>query len=350
MKILIGTCTLAAMLLALSTRGFSEVYYTYHERSTGLDWNFEHYKNGASLGVSGGPRALSQFADGNIAIPRKVGKYDILRIGMHAFAGCEKIRKLSVPEGVIEIGPRAFAGCSSLASIKIPDSVTSIGYGAFEDCKCVIRDKCFASVENCLIAYVGKESNVVIPKGIRLIAGAAFQNSFVKRVHLPSSLRCVSENAFYGCKSLSEMDIPDSVIGIGESAFEKCIGLKSVSIPYDLRRLAPKTFSGCSGLVSVKLGAESIEDHAFSNCSRLSKVVFSSDLKEIGPFAFEKCVSLRMISLPGRVERIDRTAFFGCDKLMTVMADSGDGNRIRKLLSDIGMAKVRVIEKSQIQP
>lgn len=350
MKIQIKACTLVAMFMVLPTRGFSEVYYTYHERSTGLDWNFEHYKNGASLGVSGGPRALSQFAAGDIAIPSKVGKYDVLRIGWHAFVGCEKIRKLSIPEGVIEIGALAFSGCSSLASVKIPDSVTAIGYGAFAECKCVIRDKGFASVDNCLIDYAGKESNVVVPKGVRLIAEAAFRNSFVKRVHLPSSIRYVSENAFYGCKSLSEMDIPDSVIGIGESAFEKCTGLKSILIPCDMRRLAPKTFSGCTGLVSVKLGVESIEDHAFSNCSRLSKVVFSKDLKEIGPFAFEKCVSLRTISLPSRVERIDRTAFFGCDKLVTVNVDPGDGNRIGNLLANIGMAKVRVLEKSQTQP
>ena len=52
-------------------------------------------------------------------------------IGDFAFARCESLISIVIPDSVISIGRSAFDGCSSLATVHIGDSVTSIGYGAF---------------------------------------------------------------------------------------------------------------------------------------------------------------------------------------------------------------------------
>ena len=51
-----------------------------------------------------------------------------------AFAYCDSLTSVTIPDSVTTIGEWAFADCDSLTSVTIPDSVTSIGYSAFEYC------------------------------------------------------------------------------------------------------------------------------------------------------------------------------------------------------------------------
>ena len=46
----------------------------------------------------------------------------------------DKIKKVTIKNGVTSIGVYAFAECYYLTSITIPNSVTSIGDDAFEEC------------------------------------------------------------------------------------------------------------------------------------------------------------------------------------------------------------------------
>lgn len=51
-----------------------------------------------------------------------------------AFAECDTLTSVTVPDSVASIGGGAFGECTSLTSITIPDSVTFVGHGAFYDC------------------------------------------------------------------------------------------------------------------------------------------------------------------------------------------------------------------------
>jgi len=55
-------------------------------------------------------------------------------IGDHAFAGCQTIEDVSLPNTITEIWTKAFAGCSSLRRVLIPTSVTQIAPDAFANC------------------------------------------------------------------------------------------------------------------------------------------------------------------------------------------------------------------------
>lgn len=66
------------------------------------------------------------------------GKYSIRKgvevIGNGAFAFCNSLTIINIPNSVTTIGESAFGGCESLTNINIPNSVTTIGKSAFEDC------------------------------------------------------------------------------------------------------------------------------------------------------------------------------------------------------------------------
>ena len=76
---------------------------------------------------------------GDIVIPASVSiegiNCSVTLIPAKAFAGCNDLKSIVIPDSVTSIGERAFEGCNSLKSIVIPDSVTSIGDGAFEGCR-----------------------------------------------------------------------------------------------------------------------------------------------------------------------------------------------------------------------
>ncbi|MBR4951101.1 MAG: leucine-rich repeat domain-containing protein, partial [Clostridia bacterium] len=56
-------------------------------------------------------------------------------IGNYAFALCESIDNIVIPDSVIAIGNYAFSNCIGITDITIPDSVKKIGSCPFEKCK-----------------------------------------------------------------------------------------------------------------------------------------------------------------------------------------------------------------------
>ncbi len=55
-------------------------------------------------------------------------------IGAWAFAECDKVQSILLPDGVKIIGENAFRRCTSLKYLEIPDGIQSIGADAFADC------------------------------------------------------------------------------------------------------------------------------------------------------------------------------------------------------------------------
>ena len=75
---------------------------------------------------------------GEIIIPETVvlngGNYRVTSIGKEAFAFCDPLTSITIPDSVKRIGWKAFLDCESLEEIIIGNSVKGIGRCAFDGC------------------------------------------------------------------------------------------------------------------------------------------------------------------------------------------------------------------------
>ena len=103
---------------------------------------------------------------------------------------------------VTTIGMEAFYGTHNLNSIIIPEGVTKLDFKAFEN---------------------SDVKNVTLPSTLKIIGGQAFNCCFdLTEINLPYGLEVIGGHAFANCQSLKYIDIPDSVYFLGEYAFRYC--------------------------------------------------------------------------------------------------------------------------------
>ncbi len=61
--------------------------------------------------------------------------------------------------------------------------------------------------------------------------------------------------AFYGCASLSAIQLPAGLTSIGSYAFQGCSSLSAIELPAGLTSIGEKAFKGCSSLSVVEVPA-----------------------------------------------------------------------------------------------
>ncbi len=223
---------------------------------------YDEYDNGLYLGNSMNPYHVmvgTRSRDIANCIIHKKTKI----IGSDAFADCENIRSISIPDGVTSIGNNAFYRCSRLTSLTIPDGITSIGEYAF--CGC----------------------------------------SSLTSLTIPDSITSIGEYAFCGCSSLTSLTIPDNITSIGKYAFYGCKGLTSLTIPGNITSIGEYAFGGCSGLLSVTIGdgVTSIGYRAFAYCYDLATVTIPNSVMRIDAHVFYESNSLKQIFFNGTIQK-----------------------------------------------
>ena len=161
-----------------------------------------------------------------------------LKIGRNAFAGCETLKKIILPETVTEIGSEAFFGCKNLSAIRLPESLLSMDEMVFAGCFSL--------------------SNIVIPSKVSRIEKSAFFNcTKLSSVKLPENLTVINDRAFFGCKSLEKVNLPFNVNTVGEQAFYGCKNLSHVKIPPTTTKIGAAAFDDCSVNLHVQMDEHS---------------------------------------------------------------------------------------------
>lgn len=205
--------------------------------------------------------------------------------------------------------------------------------------------------------YIGEESNLTIPDGIKQIRitkikDGDFNDNFT--IGVSSTLRTISNNtieyignaAFYNCSLLESVTFPNcTYIGsnvfrgnfslinfpscsyIGEAAFAKCSSLISISLPI-CKEIESYAFSDCLSLKNVGLPlCSNIKDYAFKNCVELSKIELPY-CKKLGSYIFDQCFSLKEIAVAIKVSSdvclLGENAFNSCINLTSIYVPSED--------------------------
>lgn len=225
-----------------------------------------------------------------VAIPASVR-----HIGQEAFAGHEELTKVSIPGYVEDIGYNAFKDCTALTQILLPDTVTEIESGAFDGCSSlqkITAGKNLDKLGNGVFTNCTALNEIVISKN-------------------NDSFSCDSGVLYSKDKTILYAMLPGYRMG-------------SFLMPSSVKEIKDNAFWGCNNLTKVEIGAnvKQIPSFAFYNCRSLETAVFSYSVTTIGLKAFADCTNLGDVEIPESVREIHSTAFDGCPKL-NIIADEG---------------------------
>ena len=155
----------------------------------------------------------------------------VVEIASHAFENKSYIKSIEIPNTVTKIGEKAFAGCTGLDYLIVPNTVNNIGFKAFEDVELLYF---FGSA-----TYSTNDSSSW---------GAKYKNVQRKGDYLLSSDGSVLY-AYLG--NDSDIVLPSTVLSVYYQAFKDNINLNNVFIPKNIIVFGSKVFDGCSNLNSI---------------------------------------------------------------------------------------------------
>lgn len=186
--------------------------------------------------------------------------------------------------------------------------------------------KDFYIVDNVLVKYVGADTDVVVPGGVKIIGRQAFTcRDTLASVVLPDGVVTIGEQAFDSCYNLKTVVIPTSVTKIEKGAFASCRSLTSVKIPEGVPAIATRAFVGCFSLKEIDIPASvtSIGEYAFNRCYNLKQITIGDAVTEIGEEAFSYCRSLKTVVLGRGITKLQWNTFACCESLTTVYFSVG---------------------------
>ena len=243
---------------------------------------------------------------------------------------------------VTEIAKEAFAGCDSIETLKIPDSVTFVGAGAFRECTNLKS----AEFSDNSMTYDGNfyewEGIFVLCPSLEKVTYSALRGDDESRASLAYFLFDVEqldkysgdfENDYVLNGDMIVRLIPKSfktvVVTAGEeiagSEFSDMVTLEEVSLPDTIKTIGYCAFGSCENLkkVNIPKSINYIGDYAFGMCKNVEfgDIEFSDSIEYIGTRAFELCNGITSLHIPASIKKIGGNAFKSCENLKNFTLD-----------------------------
>lgn len=117
-------------------------------------------------------------------------------------------KEYHIPDGVTRVGTNAFAHAKYLEKITMSDSVTFLDVRAFsymQRLKAIQLSNGLEHICNSICMYCYQLEEVTLPRNVKKISGAAFKDTNIKQITLPSSVVELEIGVFDGCYNLSQI-------------------------------------------------------------------------------------------------------------------------------------------------
>ena len=212
-------------------------------------------------------------------------------IGMQVFAGCESLASVTFDENsqLTEISAYLFYNCTSLTSITLPKSVESIAKGSFYNCTSL--QSITLQSDNVALSSDqddGFAFNLSLANGTKIYVPAGSLGSYKSKYAYLAERFEVSQDAsstfttsLGDCEYTFEVDPDDSDNVILKSTAENSV--TSIDLPssvqygdnvYQISKISELAFSSCSALESIVIptSVEVIAADAFKNCNALQTI------------------------------------------------------------------------------
>jgi hypothetical protein len=168
---------------------------------------------------------------------------------------------------------------------------------------------------------------VRVPSNVHTIVDLTFDDCVnLEDAFIPSGVRVLENNAFYGCTSLYAVNVEapqgdaDGLRVIKASCFEACSKLRSIQLPSTVTTIGESAFERTAlRIIRIPAGVRDLEANVFRDCTSLIFLFFArgSELRRIHVGAFDSS-GLKRIDIPQKVEHIETSAFLRCPWLSVV--------------------------------
>ena len=234
-------------------------------------------------------------------------------IGSTAFGNNKDLKTVTVANNsqLESIGTYAFSGNSNLESFTFEGSTAlkTIGQGAFTN------DIKLASFD--------------VPANVETIDRAAFDGtSSMKHVtfQAPAKIKQIKEAAFQNANALENIDLPEGLEEIQKDAFNSCTSLVEMGIPASVNKIDPTSFQQAEKLERFDVNKNN------TVYSSVDGFLLSKDKKTLVSFPPAKAGTYYTL-LPPTIETIGAQAFYAINKLENITIPE-KVNRIEKFAFD----------------
>ena len=247
------------------------------------------------------------------------------------FSDCPNLTKITIGEGLKYIGDKAFAN-SPVKEANLPSTLRDISSTAFTGYSSYCPFVNDIQPEN-HIRYIGKVAyqcvdrdleEYTIKDGTVTLADELFENwqGNATTFHIPASVEQIGSRVFAGTQIKTLPEMP-GLKRIGDEAFYQCKNLKKVTIPETVEYIGGGAFYGCSNIWSLTYNAINAEcERLMESNIPLEKIVIGDKVRRL-PRGIFSGREFTEVALPACLERIDESAFRGCENLTTInLSDS----------------------------
>lgn len=208
-------------------------------------------------------------------------------IGNSAFMGCESLREVEILDKVEHITENTFKGCSNRKKMPILGLLKSIGRSAFDDYQDLNEVAMDTDNYISIASASGLEETRWLEENgddfVMLSEKQLFRYKGKERiVTIPSNIKCISTDAFYGNETIEELTIPSTVKMAHNDAFR-----------------------GCNALKKVWYGAEESQSSIFDECDSLEEIYFADNVSSVGSYSLYNCRSLKYVRLSAKMRDVE---------------------------------------------
>ncbi|MDF1494480.1 leucine-rich repeat domain-containing protein [Caproiciproducens sp. CPB-2] len=247
-------------------------------------------------------------------------------IGSASFAGCENLRRVTLPASLRIIGPSALSSCPSLAYVHIPNGVTSIEEGAF-------------SGDTNLTAIVIPESVTSFGKNVFYLStsGDHYAQLYSLTIYGVSGSAAEKYAKQYGLKFIpitrEKANRPASYTRSGDFIMDGTVLAEyvgnggQVTIPSGVTEIGDSAFS--QDLTGWKLHGDTPDpalSQAVQDAHKITSIIIPNTVTRVGGHAFFSCYGLTELTVPDSVQDIGYEAFGRCGTnvyVITSVEDNG---------------------------
>lgn len=266
---------------------------------------------------------------------KKIGTWVFINTGL---------TKLELPASLKEIGSNAFSGNANLKTVTVADNsqLESIGTYAFSgnsnlESFTFEGSTALKTIRGNAFSNDTKLASFDVPANVETINRAAFDGtSSMKHVtfQAPAKIKTIGEAAFQNASALENIDLPEGLLEIKKDAFNKCTSLTEIGIPSTVTTIDPTGFQQAEKLerfdVNKNNTVYSSVDGFLLSKDKKTLVSFPPakagtyytllppTIETIGAQAFYAINKLENITIPEKVNRIERFAFDNLVNLKTI--------------------------------